>query len=182
MFQIDAFTGRVFGGNPAAVCPLERWLDDATLQAIALENNLSATAFFIEDGDAFGLRWFTPAMEVDLCGHGTLATAHVLFNEIDVGGDRLDFDTRSGRLSVRRDGDRLALDFPAIPSAPSDDIDALADALGTRPEASRRNDKHVAVFVSEAEVRGLAPDFAKLAALPFGGVSATPPEIGRSHG
>jgi PhzF family phenazine biosynthesis protein len=118
MYQIDAFTGRLFGGNPAAVCPLEDWLDDATLQAIALENNLSETAFFIDRGDRFDLRWFTPAAEVDLCGHATLATAYVLFNDLDIGGNEVRFDTRSGPLAVRRDGDLLELDFPARPPEP----------------------------------------------------------------
>ena len=119
LFQVDAFTGRVFGGNPAAVCPLEAWLDDAKMQAIAAENNLSETAFFVEAGDHYELRWFTPTAEVDLCGHATLATAHVLFALLDEPGDTVAFETRSGRLTVtlpdRAAGRWIALVAPDPP-------------------------------------------------------------------
>lgn len=175
MYQIDAFTGRLFGGNPAAVCPLEDWLDDATLQAIALENNLSETAFFIDRGDRFDLRWFTPAAEVDLCGHATLATAYVLFNDLDIGGSEVRFDTRSGPLAVRRDGDLLELDFPARPPEPWPESEAVAGALGRSPTEILKNVKCLAVFDREGDVRAIAPDFPRIAALPCNGIIVTAP-------
>ncbi|MEE8203199.1 MAG: PhzF family phenazine biosynthesis protein [Alphaproteobacteria bacterium] len=175
LYQVDAFTGRVFGGNPAAVCPLEDWLDDATMQAIALENNLSETAFFVDRGDAFDLRWFTPAAEVDLCGHATLATAFVLFSELGIEGDAVDFETRSGRLTVRREGDKLVMDFPALPPRPCDVPEGFAAALGRAPVEMLENDKLMAVYESEAEVVGLKPDMGGVAALPGDGVIATAP-------
>ena len=113
LFQIDAFTRRVFAGNPAAVCPLAGWLDDARMQAIALENNLSETAFFAPEGDGFRLRWFTPVKEVRLCGHATLASAFVIFTELEPGRDAVRFETLSGPLNVEPRGDRLVMDFPA---------------------------------------------------------------------
>jgi len=179
LYQIDAFTDRPFGGNPAAVCPLERWLDDETLQGIARENNLSETAFFVEKGTGgarFHLRWFTPAAEVDLCGHATLATGYVLFNELGVEGDALRFDSRSGPLAVLRENGRLALDFPAEAPA-SAEVPGLAAALGRAPEAmlASPSGNAIAVYDSEAAVRALAPDFAAIAALDAKGVIATAP-------
>ena len=173
LYQIDAFTSRVFGGNPAAVCPLETWPDDVTMQAIALENNLSETAFFVDAADHYDLRWFTPAAEVDLCGHATLATAHLLFNELEVGGDAVHFETRSGRLTVSRDGDLLVMNFPAAPPQPCAAPDDLAPALGAAPSELLVADDYMAVFASEAEVRVLAPDFARLARLDRRGVIVT---------
>ena len=175
LYQIDAFAGRVFGGNPAAVCPLEEWLDDATMQAIALENNLSETAFFIQADDHFGLRWFTPVKEVDLCGHATLATAHLLFSELEIDADAVHFETRSGRLTVRRDGDMLAMDFPAKPPGPCAVPGDLAPALGRDPDEVLADDDYFAVYATEAEVRGLNPDFARLAGLDRRGVIVTAP-------
>ncbi len=175
LFQVDAFTGRIFGGNPAAVCPLEAWLDDAKMQAIAAENNLSETAFFVEAGDHYELRWFTPVHEVDLCGHATLATAHVLFALLEEPGDTVAFETRSGRLTVSRDGDALVMDFPALAPEPWGASDALACALGAAPAEVLGNVNCVAVYPSEADVRGLAPDLRLVAALPYEGVIATAP-------
>src|SRR5215831_6836267 len=126
IFQIDAFASRVFKGNPAAVVPLDAWLPDATLQAIAAENNLSETAYFVAEGDGWRLRWFTPAVEVDLCGHATLATAHLIFTRLSVDADRLRFMTRSGLVEViRENGGRLALDFPSSPANPVNDAATL---------------------------------------------------------
>ncbi|MFQ5783332.1 MAG: PhzF family phenazine biosynthesis protein [Alphaproteobacteria bacterium] len=175
LYQIDAFAGRVFGGNPAAVCPLEDWLDDATMQAIAAENNLSETAFFVERDAHYDLRWFTPAAEVDLCGHATLATAHLLFNELEVADDVVHFETRSGRLTVRRAGEALAMDFPALPPAPRAPSGALADALGRAPSDLLENANWLAVFDDEAAVRALAPDIAAVARLECPGVIVTAP-------
>ena len=115
LYQIDAFTSAVFGGNPAAVCPLESWLPDAVMQSIAAENNLSETAFFVRTGERYALRWFTPAVEIDLCGHATLASAYLITEILDRDVERVVFDTRSGALTVSRTGDLLALDFPARP-------------------------------------------------------------------
>ncbi|HKW54995.1 MAG TPA: PhzF family phenazine biosynthesis isomerase, partial [Stellaceae bacterium] len=119
LYQVDAFTDRLFGGNPAAVVPLEQWLPDATLQAIAAENNLAETAFFVPEGAAYALRWFTPTVEVDLCGHATLASAYVIFRFLDTRREQVDFRTlKAGTLSVKRQGDALAMDFPSRPAKP----------------------------------------------------------------
>jgi PhzF family phenazine biosynthesis protein len=173
LFQVDAFTSRLFGGNPAAVVPLERWLPDAALQDVARENNLSETAYFVPAAGAAGvdyeLRWFTPTVEVDLCGHATLATAHVLWSALGRAQPEVRFSSRSGALGVARapgSGDAYTLDFPARPSAPAGDARELAQALGAAPEAlleSRRD--LLAVFRSEDEVRALRPDMARLGAL-----------------
>lgn len=130
LYQVDAFAERPFEGNPAAVCPLARWLDDALLQAIAEENNLSETAFFVAAGDAFELRWFTPAAEVDLCGHATLASAHVLFEHLGHAGPAVRFLTRSGLLVVTHGPHGLTMDFPAAPPAPVEPPPLLLEALG----------------------------------------------------
>ena len=179
LYQIDAFTGRLFAGNPAGVCPLESWLADATMQAIAAENALSETAFLVEQGEGYGLRWFTPACEVDLCGHATLASAFVLFEELGVEAERIVFSTRSGALSVAREGALLAMDFPALPPEPREDQgDAVAAALGARPSAVLGKANLMAVFADEAAVRALAPDMARIAALPLGGLIVTAPGEG----
>ncbi|MGH6988538.1 MAG: PhzF family phenazine biosynthesis protein [Stellaceae bacterium] len=174
-FQIDAFAARAFAGNPAAVCPLEDWLDDTTLQRIAAENNLSETAFFVAEDDGFRLRWFTPAVEVDLCGHATLATAWVIFHEFDWPLDTIDFTTRSGALAVTREDDRLAMDFPARPPVPAEGVAEVAAALGARPQSLLAARDALAVFADAAEVEALAPDFARLKALDHFAVIATAP-------
>ena len=175
IYQVDAFTNRVFGGNPAAVCPLERWLDDATMQAIATENALSETAFFVRQGAGFGLRWFTPTAEVDLCGHATLAAAHVLVTELGFEGDVVRFETRSGELRVARAGDSLALDLPALVATPCATPAGFADALGRAPHEVLVAADYVAVFEHEDDVRSLEPDMARLARLDRRGVVATAP-------
>ena len=129
IYQVDAFTSRVFGGNPAAVCPLESWLDDATLQAIAAENNLSETAFFVGRDGKYDIRWMTPVAEVDLCGHATLASGWVVFNRLEPARDEVEFGSRSGPLKVVREGDLLALDFPARPPEPIGDARAVGEAI-----------------------------------------------------
>ncbi len=118
LYQIDAFTSELFRGNPAAVCPLEAWLPDELMQKIAMENNLAETAFYVRSGDRFRIRWFTPAVEVDLCGHATLAAAYVIFHYDRYSGGEIEFDSRSGFLRVYRSGDFLTLDFPADPIRP----------------------------------------------------------------
>ena len=179
LFQVDAFASRVFAGNPAAVVPLESWLEDATLQAIAAENNLAETAFFVPEGEDFRIRWLTPAAEVDLCGHATLASAWVLFNVLEPGRRAVRFRSQSGPLGVSADGDRLALDFPSRPPAPADgSFAAVAEALGARPQAVLAARDYLALFADEREVRALRPDMARTAALDRMAVIATAPGSG----
>jgi PhzF family phenazine biosynthesis protein len=166
LYQVDAFTPRVFAGNPAAVCPLERWLDDSALQAIALENNLSETAFFVPDEQGgYHLRWFTPAVEVDLCGHATLASAYVLMNYLDPSRTEVCFRSRSGELRVTREGDLYALDFPSRPPSRVEPPQELIEALGVEPESVWMARDYMAVFRDEQRVRAMAPDMTKLAAM-----------------
>lgn len=175
MYQVDAFTDRVFSGNPAAVCPLDAWLPDAVLVSIAAENNLAETAFFVKEGDGFRLRWFTPVTEVDLCGHATLASADVLFRVLGYGEPIVRFATRSGTLTVERRGDRYAMDFPVTAPEPCDPPLALVEGLGLTPIATLKAFDYVAVVETEAAVRALAPDFTRLAALDLRGVAVTAP-------
>ena len=165
LFQIDAFSSRLFGGNPAAVVVLDEWLEDRVLAAIGAENNLSETAFVIPRPDVVPLRWFTPTVEVDLCGHATLAAAHVLFHHYFPAPDTLRFSTRSGQLAVARDGDRLRMDFPARPPAAIEITDALVSALGATPREVLKARDILAIFDSEQEVLALRPDFDRIAAL-----------------
>lgn len=174
-YQVDAFAGRVFEGNPAAVCPLDRWLEDEVLQAIAEENNLSETAFFVPIKKGFHLRWFTPVTEVDLCGHATLASAHVIFNILGNPGRSVSFDTRSGELTVDRNGELLEMNFPAVRPLPCNPPGRLIDGLGRRSKEVLSADDYIAVFDSEADIRAIAPDFAKLNELDLRGVIVTAP-------
>jgi PhzF family phenazine biosynthesis protein len=175
LFQIDAFTGRMFAGNPAAVCPLEDWLDDSRLQAIAAENNLSETAYFVRRGDRYQLRWFTPAVEVDLCGHATLASAFVILNYLDPSKDAVSFDTKSGQLIVRRDGELLSMDFPARPPAPCETPANLIQALGKQPKELLASRDHMAVYDSEDDVRFLKPNMELLTQVEHFAVIVTAP-------
>jgi PhzF family phenazine biosynthesis protein len=165
-WQVDAFAARPFAGNPAAVCALERWPAESLLQAIAAENNLSETAFFVRRPDQdYDLRWFTPRTEVDLCGHATLASAWVLTREIDPRRGRVVFHTRSGPLTVTRDGEELAMDLPARPPHPVAAVAALSRALGVAPAATLQARDLVAVFAGAEEVRALRPDMVAVEAL-----------------
>ncbi len=175
LYQVDAFTSRVFGGNPAAVVPLESWLPDATLQGIALENNLSETAFFVREPQGWHLRWFTPTQEVDLCGHATLGAAFVLYHHVQPGLERVEFASRSGPLVVTREGDWLVLDFPSRPPQPVAPPPGLIEALGARPSQVLTSRDIVAVFDTEAQVRALRPDMARVAALDTFAVTVTAP-------
>ena len=175
LYQVDAFTSRLFAGNPAAVCPLEDWLEDGVLQAIAAENNLSETAFFVPQGDRFHLRWFTPALEVDLCGHATLASAFVILNYLEPAREAVAFDTRSGELIVRRDGDRLSMDFPARPPVACDVPAGLVEALGASPVRTFRSRDLMAVFETEEEIRALRPRMDLLAQVDAFAVIVTAP-------
>jgi PhzF family phenazine biosynthesis protein len=176
MYQVDAFAGQVFSGNPAAICPLESWLPDAQMQSIAAENNLAETAFFVRNGKGYKLRWFTPGVEVDLCGHATLATASVILNDLTPGERSVSFETKSGTLTVTRDGDLYAMDFPSRPPAPCADVfPALVPALGGAPEVVLAARDYFVVYRSEEELRALKPDMRALMTMDRFAVIATAP-------
>lgn len=182
LFQIDAFTGALFSGNPAAVVPLERWLPEHTMQLLARENNLSETAFFVplDAPDTFHLRWFTPKSEVQLCGHATLATAYAIFNCLKINrSDRLSFQSLSGWLHVQRRGDRLTLDFPADRITPAELPEIAHSALALTPrEVWLGREDYLLVYATEAEVLALEPDFRALGRIPARGFIATAPGLG----
>ncbi|MBM3791142.1 MAG: PhzF family phenazine biosynthesis protein [Acidobacteria bacterium] len=174
MYQVDAFTDELFHGNPAAVCPLRQWLTEGQMQSIAAENNLSETAFFVPKVDKYEIRWFTPAVEVDLCGHATLASGYVLFHLEEYAGQVVEFDSRSGVLAVRRNGDLLTLDFPADPPARVEAPDELLRGLGVRPaEAWRGKSDYMLVFGSQKEIEEMSPDFGLLARVAARGIIVT---------
>jgi PhzF family phenazine biosynthesis protein len=178
LYHLNAFTTKPFAGNPAAVCPLAGWLDDGLLRAVAAENNLSETAFFVPQGEHYELRWFTPRCEVKLCGHATLASAFVVLQILETKRDAVRFETRfSGALTVTRDGNLLAMDFPLLtPWASADPPKALRAGLGKDPaEVVQIEDNYFAVFESEDEVRSLRPDFRLLEQLHPAGVAVTAP-------
>ena len=176
LYQVDAFAGALFRGNPAAVCPLERWLRDETLQAIAAENNLSETAYYVRENGRLRLRWFTPTVEIALCGHATLAAAHVMMDlRREETGLEIRFDSRSGELSVARENDLYVLDFPSRPPVESGDDATLFEALGSRPSAFLRTGDCFCVYETEEQIRALAPDMTKLAAVDCRGVIVTAP-------
>ncbi|MGI9247545.1 MAG: PhzF family phenazine biosynthesis protein [Woeseiaceae bacterium] len=168
IYQVDAFTLGPFSGNPAAVCPLDAWLDDETMQSIAAENNLAETAFLVAREGGYDLRWFTPAIEVDLCGHATLAAGYVVLNHLQPDLDSVSFDTISGTLIVTRDDDRLSMDFPARAPTPATVSEALCDALGEAPSEVHLSRDILAVYDDEASIRRLSPDQANLLALDAG--------------
>ena len=175
LLQVDAFTDRAFGGNPAAVCLLERPAEPAWMQNVAREMNLSETAFVSPRADGYDLRWFTPGAEVDLCGHATLATAHVLWSEGLLAADRTArFHTRSGWLTADRRGPEIELDFPSQAAAPQEAPPELLSALGVRPQYVGKNrTDYLIEIASEADVRATRPDFGKLRSLPIRGVIVT---------
>lgn len=178
MWQVDAFTSRVFGGNPACVVSLERPLDEATMQAIASENNVSETAFLLPRDGEYSIRWFTPTVEVALCGHATLASAYVVFEHLDPTRERVTFHSQSGPLHVEFDikSERMTLDFPEYDCQPSSVTPELVAALGgVTPSEAWLGVKLMAVFADEAQVRALAPDFERVRALPGFGLIATAP-------
>jgi predicted PhzF superfamily epimerase YddE/YHI9 len=174
-YQVDAFTSTVFRGNPAAVCLLDAWLPDATLQNIAAENNLSETAFTVPRGDEFELRWFTPTLEMDLCGHATLAAAFVLFTGQNFFGNVIHFHSRSGVLTVTRAGEMFTLDFPSRPAIRCSEPEDSLRGLGAKPAFVLKSRDFLAVFATEAEVHALRPDFATLKNLECLGIIATAP-------
>ncbi|MGI4750569.1 MAG: PhzF family phenazine biosynthesis protein [Janthinobacterium lividum] len=178
IYQADAFTDRLFSGNPAAVCPLTEWLPDEIMQQIALENNLAETAFFVPDGDGFMLRWFTPELEIDLCGHATLASAHILYTELNYVGESINFKTKvAGTLVVSKSGDLYTLDFPSRPPQPCAVPDILLEALGgnATPSIIQKSRDYFVVYESEAAIINLKPDFALLGKIDVIGIIVTAP-------
>ncbi|PYQ67345.1 MAG: isomerase, partial [Acidobacteria bacterium] len=176
IFQLDAFTTRRFAGNPAAVMPMDRFLEDAVLQALAAENNLAETAFLVADGGDYRLRWFTPTTEVPLCGHATLASAAVVMERLEPGRARVVFHSASGPLTVTRTASSYRMDFPARPSQPVPAPPGLAEALSATPvEVWADPFNYLALLESAPAVRELAPDIAAIARLDRGGVIVTAP-------
>ena len=177
MYQVDAFTNKVFTGNPAAVCPLDAWIDDVLMQNIARENNLAETAFFVKQNDGYHIRWFTPTREVDLCGHATLASAFVIFRYFEQGLETIKFLSQSGPLYVNNEEDRIALNFPSLPAVDCPMPEYLSEALGTAPDRIMSCNNYFAVFKSEEQVAAVNPDFSLLSRLDLQGVIITAPGI-----
>ncbi|MGI9542310.1 MAG: PhzF family phenazine biosynthesis protein [Cyclobacteriaceae bacterium] len=176
IYQVDAFTNQLFRGNPAAVCPLETWLPNDILQNIALENNLSETAFYVKTGDRYHLRWFTPWVEVDLCGHATLATAFVIFHLNENISDPIYFDTLSGELIVSKKDSYLTLDFPSDEMAEVSAPEELIGALNVTPSITfKGKTDYMLVVNSQREIEALSPDFGLLAKTPARAVIVTAP-------
>jgi PhzF family phenazine biosynthesis protein len=175
-FEVAAFAREPFTGNPAGVCLLENdWLPDDVMQNIAAENNLAETAFVVPRGDRFDLRWMTPAIEVALCGHATLASAHVLIQHRGYKGDSISFDSKSGELSVSKNDGRLILDFPAQPAKPCPVSPKLSEALRATPRSVLKGRDYFAVFETEKEVAAIRPNFEMIASLDAQGVVVTAP-------
>ncbi len=173
LYQIDAFASKLFEGNPAAVCPLDEWLSDKTMQSIAEENNLSETAFFIPKNQGFSIRWFTPKGEVDLCGHATLATAYVLFDLLGYKRDTVEFDSRSGLLRVVKKNEQLVMDFPAQPPVMCDMPKEIEKAFDITPVECLKSEDYLVVFEHEIDVESAKPDMGQLTKLDLRGVIIT---------
>ncbi|MCX6829417.1 MAG: PhzF family phenazine biosynthesis protein [candidate division Zixibacteria bacterium] len=175
IYQVDAFTSKLFGGNPAAVCPLEQWLDMELMQNIAAENNLSETAFFVPRGDHFELKWFTPRVEINLCGHATLASSHVIFNHLGHKGDTIEFQTLSGKLVASRDRDLISLNFPAYHAAPAEMPHGLPESLKKEPQQVFKARDFLALFGDEDDILTMDPDFEKMKHVDSHGIIVTAP-------
>lgn len=175
IYQIDAFASRPFTGNPAAVVPLERWLPDDVMLNIAMENNLAETAYFVANGDGYDLRWFTPSVEMDLCGHATLASAYLIFEELGTDKTKLSFQTRSGELTVEKRDGRYELDFPARPGVAAEAPAGLIEAIGAEPKEIYKSRDYMLVYESEADVLAINPDFNSLMKIDAHAVIVTAP-------
>jgi len=179
LFQIDAFSDKLFHGNPAAVCPLTEWLPDELMQQIAMENNLAETAFFVKEQDRYLIRWFTPAVEVDLCGHATLASAYVIFHYENHPHAVIAFNSRSGLLTVTRNGDRLTLNFPADSLEKAAPPEELVSGIGLRPvECHKGKSDYMLVYGTPEEIESIRPDMGRIAAVPARGIIVTAPGRG----
>lgn len=176
IYQVDSFSSEPFGGNPAAVCPLDGPAEERWMQNVAAEMNLSETAFLYKEGDKYNLRWFTPTVEVDLCGHATLASAHILWSEGIDSAERLTFSTRSGDLSAKKSGDLIELDFPSSPASGCESPNGLLEALGaTAVFVGNSQNGYLVEVGSLQELKALRPDFGALGKLPVSGVVVTAP-------
>ena len=177
IFQVDAFSNHLFSGNPAAVCLLDNWLPDEVMQSIALENNLSETAFLIKKKDKFFLRWFTPKVEIDLCGHATLASAHIIYSETNYKSNNIEFNIKSGEvLSVNRNHNLLTMNFPAYePKIVDQNLDELYDAFGIRPTLFLYSNYGLAVFNKEKEIINIVPNLNIIEKLSYDGIIVTAP-------
>jgi len=176
IFQVDAFTDHLFGGNPAAIIPLENWLPDQTMQSIAAENNLAETAFFVKEPAGYHIRWFTPLAEVSLCGHATLASAHVLFDHMNYQENQIEFQSKSGILRVRREGEHLTLDFPAGTMVQIDIPEELTEAIGLKPVlAFKGKTDYMLVYSTRNEIEQMAPDMYRLNQIEARGTIVTAP-------
>jgi len=177
IYQADAFTSQLFGGNPAAVCPLTEWLPDETMQKIAAENNLAETAFFVKTDQGYYLRWFTPELEIDLCGHATLATAHIIFTELGHAQPVIHFDTqKAGTLIVTKTGDRYTLDFPSRPPYFAEMPEGLLEGIGNKiPKAVLRSRDYFLVYENEEDIAEMVPNHALLAKIDAIGIIVTAP-------
>ena len=174
IYQVDAFTDKVFGGNPAAICPLEKWLPDNVMQRIAMENNLAETAFYIPEGNGFHIRWFTPKAEVNLCGHATLATAYVLFDVLNYQSNSVSFESRSGLLTVTKNKNMLTLNFPTDNIQPVEVNDALLKCFDLKPvEIYSGRDDFMFIYNSQSEVENIKPDFNAIAGFKKRGIIIT---------
>ena len=174
-FEVHSFTDHLFHGNPAGVCPLDDWIEDNLMQKIAEENRLSETAFFVPSKDGFDLRWFTPTMEVDLCGHATLASAFVLFEHLDYEGEIIVFHTQSGDLMVTKQGSAIVMDFPSRPGARVEAPDQLVNGLNCDIKEVYKSQDYMVVLETEDALRNLSPNFAELEQLDCTGIIATAP-------
>ncbi|MBN1181085.1 MAG: PhzF family phenazine biosynthesis protein [Bacteroidales bacterium] len=174
LYQIDTFTTEIFKGNAAAICPLDNWLDDELLIKIAAENNLSETGFFIKDGTEYQIRWFTPAVEVDLCGHATLAEAYVLYNYRGYEGESIAFNSKSGILKVRKSDDFFVLDFPSDKIKKVDLTDELIKPFDVKPsEAFKGNTDYMLIFDDEEVISNMTPDLSLIAQIKARGIIVT---------
>ena len=176
IYQVDAFTSEIFKGNPAAVCPLKNWLPDKIMQEIAKENNLSETAFFINKNNTFDIRWFTPVSELDLAGHPTLATAHVIIKELNFKLDEIIFKTEIGdKLTVTKEKNLFIMNFPSRPPEKDKNIELVSEALGKIPSALFRHRDAIAVFKNEEDIKSMTPSMEKLKKLDYPAVIVTAP-------
>jgi len=170
IFQVDAFTSELFCGNPAAVCPLENWINDNTLQSIASENNLSETAFFVNENDGYRIRWFTPTCEVDLCGHATLASAYIIFEEIDRTVTKIKFYSNSGELNVTRNSDLISLDFPSLPPKMSQNPENIYSAFNIKTNEVLEAEDYLLIYESQEQIESILPDLNVLRDIDLRGV------------
>jgi PhzF family phenazine biosynthesis protein len=175
IYQVDAFTNKLFGGNPAAVCPLQAWLPDDVMQKLATENNLSETAFFVKENDQYHIRWFTPEYEIDLCGHATLASAYIIFTQLNHYSDTINFTCKSGKLEVKKKDGLIELNFPSRMPEICDVPEALLEGINLKPNRVYKSRDYLLVFDTEEDIKNIVPDYTHLNKLDVVGVIVTAP-------